>query len=395
VQGNRSYVRVMELALLAVSVTIGFLLLELLVRHAPFGDKMGWTMVQNVPERVANAGVAKPSKVRILALGDSMTEWRDNTGESYVRIAERTLSSIEVVNLAEAGTGLKSYLSNILRFGEQLRPEVILIGLYLGNDLVPETPPLYTTEAQAALRALPLPPREFTLSRMAKRSVLLNYVFRLGKVYIPALRSGFFEQMISQLKAQTGKDDAYVARRLNEADPTLVDAARADAINGWDLAGAIFYPNYYGDLAAAAAGTPKGQEVEGALKDLNAVIAAARELNAKVAVVLLPPPMWVAERYRLYFKRLGNVELGPSSGPVLLVDRVKMHLSAEGVPALDVLPALRADAESTYLENDIHLNRRGHDVVGRELSSFLVMEGLVTGSGPLQPSQGAATRREP
>ena len=36
--------------------------------------------------------------------------------------------------------------------------------------------------------------------------------------------------------------------------------------------------------------------------------------------------------------------------------------------------------KSTYLENDIHLNRRGHDVVGRELASFLVGEGFVIGN---------------
>jgi hypothetical protein len=91
----------------------------------------------------------------------------------------------------------------------------------------------------------------------------------------------------------------------------------------------------------------------------------------------LPPPVWVAERYWGYFKRLGYGELGPLSGPVPLVERVKAYLSAEGVPALDVLPSLRADAESTYLENDVHFNRRGHDVVGRELASFLVGEGFV------------------
>jgi hypothetical protein len=165
-----------------------------------------------------------------------MTEWRDNNGESYVRIAEQMLAKTEVVNLAQGGTGLSDYLGNFLRFGARLRPDIILIGLYLGNDLVPSMPPLDTAEAQASLRASPSPPQEVDLKRIAKKSVLLNYLFRVGKVYIPSLRSGFFEQMVSQLEAQTGKDDAYVASRLNEADPKLMDAARADAINGWDLA---------------------------------------------------------------------------------------------------------------------------------------------------------------
>jgi hypothetical protein len=344
-------------------------------------------MVPSVSERVAKTGVANhPGQARILVLGDSMTEWRDNTGESYVRVAERMLSNIEVVNLAEGGTDLPSYLSNLLRFGERLRPNLILIGLYLGNDPFPSTPPLESAEIRSALEALPPPSQEFTLRQIAKRSVLLNYVFRLGKVYVPALRSGPFEQMVKHLQTKTGKDDAYVARRLGEADPTLVDAARADGINGWDLAFAIFDPNYYGDLAAADPATSKGNAVEAALGDLRTLINAARAQNAKVAVVLLPPPVWVAERYRSYFKRLGYGELGPLSGPVPLVERVKAYLSAEGVPALDVLPALRAEADSTYLENDVHLNRRGHEVVGRELASFLVREGFVEGN----PQQNCA-----
>jgi hypothetical protein len=38
-----------------------------------------------------------------------------------------------------------------------------------------------------------------------------------------------------------------------------------------------------------------------ALMDLRTLIIAARAHNAKVAVVLLPPPAWVAERYWGYF----------------------------------------------------------------------------------------------
>jgi hypothetical protein len=200
-KSQQRYARGMELGLLAVSVTVGFLLMELAVRYLPLGDQMGWSMVPPVSDRIAKAGAAKPGTARILALGDSMTEWRDNTGESYVRIAEQMLPKTEVVNLAQGGTGLSDYLGNFLRFGARLRADIVLIGLYLGNDLVPSMPPLDTAQAQASLRASPSPPQELDLKRIAKKSVLLNYLFRVGKVYIPSLRSGFFEQMVSQLEA--------------------------------------------------------------------------------------------------------------------------------------------------------------------------------------------------
>src|SRR5262245_2277650 len=93
--------------------------------------------------------------------------------------------------------------------------------------------------------------------------------------------------------ALTGMDDAYVARRLSEADPTLVDAARADGIKAgtwrspFSISMAIF--------------TSKGKRVEAAFEDLRTLIIAARAHNAKVAVVLLPPPVGVAEPYWGYF----------------------------------------------------------------------------------------------
>jgi hypothetical protein len=127
-----------------------------------------------------------------------------------------------------------------------------------------------------------LPSQELTVTRIAK--------LRSGKTYVPALRSGFFEQTIRHLEAKTGMDDAYVARRLSEADPTPVDAAPAFA---------IFDPD--GDLAAADSNTSKGKGVEAGVGDLRTLIIAARAHSANVAVVLLPPPVWVAERYWGYF----------------------------------------------------------------------------------------------
>jgi lysophospholipase L1-like esterase len=346
-------------------VALGVVLTELTARHTPLADKMDWVMGPPVPERVARAGDLKGGNTRILVLGDSMTAWRDNTGDSYVRVAERIVSGVDMVNLAEADTGLGSYLSNLQRYGGRLRPDLVLVGLYLGNNLFPAKPPLDRTSPGPSWKLL------------AKQSVLVSYLFRVSKNHIPSLRSDGFAALVGQFKARWGKDDAFVARKLGEVDPILVDAARADAINPWDLLLAIFDPDYYGNLAAAAPGTPKGAEMEGALKDLGTLIAAARAQDAKIAMVLLPPPVWVAERYRRYFKLLGNGELGPVVGSIRVVQRVKAYLAAEHVPTLDLLPALRADTAPSYLENDVRLNRHGHMVVGQELASFIMREELV------------------
>ena len=106
-----------ELALLAASLAIGLALAEFAIRHLPLGDAMGWSMVPPVADRAARAAAAPRGTTRIVALGDSMTEWRDNTGDAYVRVAERMLPGVEMINLAQAGSGIEQYLENFLRFG--------------------------------------------------------------------------------------------------------------------------------------------------------------------------------------------------------------------------------------------------------------------------------------
>jgi hypothetical protein len=158
-----------------------------------------------------------------------------------------------------------------------------------------------------------------------------------------------------------------------------VDAARADAINPSDLALAIFYPDYYGTLAAANLYNLEGEhfELERILQDLGTLIFAARQTGAKVGVVLLPPPVWVNESYWHYFRALGYRNLGPTDRPVLIIDRVKDYLAGLSVPTLDTLPILRAQTERVYLDNDIHLNDIGQKAVGEALAEFLVSEHIV------------------
>ena len=70
-----------------------------------------------------------------------MAEWRDTTNDNLIRVAELKLQSIgqpvEVVNLAEAGTGVPHYIGNLMRYGVIVDPDLIVVALYVGNDLKP------------------------------------------------------------------------------------------------------------------------------------------------------------------------------------------------------------------------------------------------------------------
>jgi hypothetical protein len=287
---------------------------------------------------------------------------------------------MEVINLAEVGTGFAEYEANIVRYGSKLRPKAVLIGVYVGNDLLPYPAPLDPPAAEDQTLQIPVSPSSaIDWRRLLKHSMLANFIYRVGKLYVPPLRSGLFDQAVSRLSAATNRDQRFVMRRLALVDPKLVDDARADAINPSDLAMAIFFPDYYGTLAAANLYDLRGEhfELEHVLRDLGTLILAARQTGAKVAVVLIPPPVWVNESYRSYFYALGYRDLGPSNGPVPVIDRVKDYLTGLSVPTLDTLPILRSQTKRVYLNNDIHLNEAGQKVVGVALAKFLASEHIV------------------
>jgi hypothetical protein len=366
-----------EAVLAFAALAVALVVCEFAIRHLPLGDKMGWSMVPPIEARVASAEAATRPGLRVLVVGDSQTEWRDSTGQSYVRIAEWQLAAKNVqigfVNLAQAGTDIDRYFGNLLKYADRLRPDVVVVGVFLGNDIRGATPPLSTPEGrrQALLAVDAVADEGSWLKRLAKNSVLLNFVFRLAKRLLPQLRSGFLEGIVERLKRSTGKDDAFVQERLKKADPALVDAARADTVNPWLLAAAVFYPDYYANLAAVAPGTEDEANLAGALADFSAIASFCSERKIPVVAVLIPPPVWVSERYHGFFHRLGHRSLGPPGGKVALIERLTEGLAKLGVSTIDVLGDLRQAGEDTYLPNDDHLNRRGHEIAGTALARWL------------------------
>jgi hypothetical protein len=375
-----------EWLLLLVSSVVAFIGCEFAVREFLLGDEAGWSMVPPVEMRVRDAKEEPQGRFRVLVLGDSQTEWRDTTGHSYVRVAERKLSqtgvSVQMINLAQAGTDLDCYFGNLITYADRLKPDLVVVGLYLGNDLYPATSPLDTPEGKvAAKRTVKGPGGDRSVwVRTAKKSAFLTYVYLRGKRYLRQLRPQSFEQFVATVSESDDRDDLYVKKRLQELDPTMVDAARAEVINPALLVQGILLPDYYGDLAAVRPNSHMASKVQGALRDLAAVVAFCHERRLPVAVVLIPPPVWVSERYHDFFHRLGYRNLGPVSEPVPVVEQLKKAFTALQVPVVDLLPVLRAEHDVTYLVNDEHLNRRGHELVGAELARVLVSSGLLAPS---------------
>ena len=77
-----------------------------------------------------------PERVDIVTVGDSLTySLTVKDAQAWPMRLERALAPRRVVNLGLIGAAPQQYLRVYETFGAQLSPKVLLVGLFLGNDL--------------------------------------------------------------------------------------------------------------------------------------------------------------------------------------------------------------------------------------------------------------------
>jgi lysophospholipase L1-like esterase len=384
------------LALLASLAALGAA--EALLVWTPLGDRYGWSRVPTIQERITRSGVKDPGEWRILGLGDSFAVFRESDGGNFLRIAERRARRagfpVELVNLGQSATGLREYTRNLERHAARLRPDAVVVALYLGNDVF-----AYRLEAleRAAPPAPPHPEprvswRQVLEGEISRRSAFLSLALRVARGWIPALRSGTLERSLEYLARLYGLERDEVERRLALADPGLVARARADRVNPWDVAVAVVEPRLYLDLAALDEASGHAAAAREFLAGLDRIVEIAQRSHVPIAFVLIPPSPFVGIRYHGDFARMGYT-MSPSlaEGESAVVRAISDHLAARGLPHLDLTPALRASRKPVSLPEDIHFDSHGQRVAGLALAEFLEAQGLL---GPGRGPSGQRVARE-
>jgi lysophospholipase L1-like esterase len=282
-------------------------------------------------------GPKPASETRIVILGDSLVlsvqvPFADTFGERL----ERTLNSesggrrYRVVNAGVQGYGPVEELLFFRRVIRDLQPDVILVGVFVGNDAeeaVTSAPKLSDNRPAAEALRESLITR---LRRLVRRSMVLQ-VFRLRAV-----------AATERFRGASAPPEPPLQSYAADPDPRI----------------------------------PKGIAIT---HDVVRQLAhEASAIGARTGILLMPA------RFQLDDGDYGRLkEIVRGAGGDLRRDaateRFDRALRDLSLPMLDLLSSLRAapPGPDLFFQTNVHLTLRGHQVVGDAVAAFLRREGLV------------------
>jgi hypothetical protein len=308
---------------------------------------------------------------RIAVIGDSFVV---GSGVAFSDIFPSRLRGllphVDVLNFGVSGTGPVHSLRLWHRVVATYQPEVVLACLFAGND------------ASDALReSREKPPRPALVEAARRARARLNrksagppaHAARADSTRdwnaFGATNPATLEALLESARAR-GVPDESVRARLDRIPDSLVADAVAFRSNPFNVAEAVLSPTALRDnLLLDTEDMNHGwSEVEHALRQLRAETERA---GARLVLVCIPAGPQVDARY-WWPANLGILIDERVLTDTAFQDRLARFAAGEGVPLVDLLPALRAHPEEAlYYERDGHWNARGHEVAASVVAERL------------------------
>lgn len=276
-----------------------------------------------------------PGTLRVLAVGDSFTVGASvEQEEAYPQVLEELLresldAPVEVVNTGVGGWSPFQYAQYFEREGLRFGPDLVLVGLYVGNDAY---------DQHRSVEQLPTAVRGRRVER--------------GQAALPTSAKVWLYEHF------------HLARLLLNRGPVARDVTREDCEDFSDQ-----YLDIQGRrLRSHRRRSPRRvSAVRNSVHQISRIHSLAARKSIPVLVVLLPTEMQVnpALQGRLLerdaYRWLGELVGGPlafydfAMPQSLLVER----FAARDIPTVDLLPAFAAHERCLYL-NDTHWTPEGH-----------------------------------
>jgi lysophospholipase L1-like esterase len=312
---------------------------------------------------------------RVAVLGDSFVVGSGVAFDDVFTSRLRDLLSahgldVEVLNFGVSGTGPVHSLRLWRRVAQSYQPDIVLVCLYAGND---------AGDALREASEKPARPALFEAARRARARIgrkSASPPARAASADSAADWNAFgarnpatLEALLESARAR-GIPEESVRSRLHAIPDSLVADALAFRSNPFNVAEAVLDPTSLRDnlLLDTEEANRGWNQVERALRELRTETERA---GAKLVLVCIPAGPQVDARY------WWATNLGLSIDERVLTetafqDRLAHFAAGEGIPLVDLLPAMRAHPdEALYYERDGHWNARGHEVAASVIAERL------------------------
>jgi lysophospholipase L1-like esterase len=276
-----------------------------------------------------------PAQAEIVTLGDSLTfGYGVDDTEAWPELLAQALPRLRVINLGLIGASPEQYVRVYETFGRSLRPKLVVVGLYVGNDF--SDAELFHRWVRAGAPGNYLVWRSFDRDGavegfLRRHSYLAHLLLRARAVYQ--------SWMISEPRLLVLGPNVRV-----QLQPSLITRL----------------------TRSAAPDRPAFPLVVQALTRLQAL---AMAQGTQVLVVFQPT------KEQVYLPLLGEAVRDPSA-PLRAV------LEAQGLPCFDLYPAFRRHAEAReqlFFEADSHPNQQGYRLIAQEVLAHLRDEATAYG----------------
>jgi hypothetical protein len=321
-------------------------LLELAPFHAqPFQVWAGFKL-NSLGFRTPEYTRAKPpGTYRLLALGDSFAfdsgfvpldrMWHALVG---ARLAERTGRPVEVLNLGVLGVGPRFSLRLFELEGRHLAPDLVLFGLFVGNDL---------TDEQPGARPAWHPSRWSVTWRLARRAA--TRVRAAGGIHLtrpapPAGPGGFpTPGYVYDPEAVFSSEEAFIA--IERDASRIFERALRPEVEQW-----------IADVAGTTAALDR----------------AVRTAGARLVVIIIPDQVQIDPGLRhavVEVSGLPETEFDFDGIHAALVRRI----AQVGVATVDLLAAFQRAPTTPHLYRrwDTHWSAAGNALAAEEIATFL------------------------
>lgn len=305
--------------------------------------------------RTAEYTRAKPPGVyRIVALGDSFVSdsggvpvdqlWHTLVGD---RLRQATGEPVEVINLGVPGIGPRFALRLFELEGRTLSPDLVLLGLFVGNDFTDERAPFpFASRLEEHSLLWRLVKHLVTLARNAVEVSEESHRLRFGAPDTPPTSPGGYPLPDYHYDADAALvgEDEFV--RIETARLVLFAADRRRLAEEW-----------VADVAHT----------------VTALDQSVRASGGRLVVVIIPDVMQVDESVRQTVLARG------AAAPYdfnWVQPAIVRQLTDAGVTALDLMPAFRAapSRPRLYRLRDTHWSAAGNALAAKQIGAFLAPE---------------------